>query len=83
MTENKPIIIDEVDVSKCDNYLSDYQIANNIEGCYEHIKDVCECGDRSVETFNFYCKDNPNCYFKQLIRKTQECERLKELKNIQ
>lgn len=22
-----------------------------------------------------YCKDNPNCYFKQLARKTTECER--------
>lgn len=24
------------------------------------------------------CEDNPNCYFKQLARKTQECESLKE-----
>ena len=24
------------------------------------------------------CEDNPNCYFKQLARKTQECEELKE-----
>lgn len=24
------------------------------------------------------CEDNPNCYFKQLARKTQECEQLKE-----
>lgn len=24
------------------------------------------------------CEDNPNCYFKQLARKTQECEELKK-----
>ncbi len=24
------------------------------------------------------CEDNPNCYFKQLAHKTQECEQLKE-----
>lgn len=24
------------------------------------------------------CNENPNCYFKQLARKTQECEKLKE-----
>lgn len=28
------------------------------------------------------CNDNPNCYFKQLARKTQECEELKEYKAV-
>lgn len=27
---------------------------------------------------DFLCCDKPNCYFKQLARKTQECEELKE-----
>lgn len=33
--------------------------------------------------FTNNCKDNPNCYFKQLARKAQECEKSKkELKEL-
>ena len=73
---DKQIIIDGVDVSGCSCIIQDYQRANNIEGRYEHIKNVCELGERSAEYYNLFCKDNPNCYYKQLKRKEQECERL-------
>lgn len=71
------IIIDGVDVSRCSTLMEDYQIANNIEGRYEHIKNVCELGIRGVEEFWIECRNNPNCYFKQRKRKEQECEKLK------
>ena len=73
---DKQIIIDGVDVSGCECIIEDYQRANNFEGRYEHIKNVCELGERGAEYYNLFCKDNPNCYYKQLKRKEQE------LKNI-
>jgi hypothetical protein len=75
---DKQIIIDGVDVSECGCIIQDYQRANNIEGRYEHIKNVCELGERSAEYYNLFCKDNSNCYYKQLKRKEQECEELKK-----
>lgn len=76
---SKQIIIDGVDVSGCPQLMEDYQRANNIEGRYEHIKHVCECGERGVEEYWFECKYNPNCYYKQLKRKEQECDMWKNL----
>ena len=35
------------------------------------------CTLNSSKKHSSYCKDNPNCVFKQLKRKEQECERLK------
>lgn len=71
---DKQIIIDGVDVSGCKCIIEDYQRANNFEGRYEHIKNVCELGERGAEYYNLFCKDNPNCYYKQLKRKEQECQ---------
>lgn len=48
------IIIDGVDVSKCENFRPKDRFS-----CYPHI---CNCHQK------------PNCYFKQLARKIQECE---------
>ena len=75
--ENKEIYIDGVDVSGCECIIEDYQRANNFEGRYEHIKNVCELGERGAEYYNLFCKDNPNCYYKQLKHKEQECEAYK------
>lgn len=61
MLENKPIIIDEVDVSKCQ------EVAN-----YENVLIVCHVTGKK-------CELNNNCLFKQLTRKTQECEELKSV----
>ena len=46
------VIIDGVDVAGCEYYTQDYQRANNLEGRYEHCKDVCELNGDNY----FYCK---------------------------
>ena len=75
-------IIDEVDVSGC-------EWIREIELDSEYI---CTCN--SLNKTSSYCKDNPNCYYKQLKRvenqivdlnkmvdtKEQECEELKKWK---
>ena len=61
-------IIDEVDVSWC-------EWIREIELDSEYI---CTCN--SLNKTSSYCKDNPNCYYKQLKRKEQECEELKKWK---
>ena len=66
MTNKKQIIIDGIDVSEC----QDFYISTVKKGKYCH----CVCDN----TPYLACKDNQNCYFKQLARKTQECEELKE-----
>ena len=71
MTDKEQIIIDGVDVSKCEFYMH-YDYGKFSHGCSLH-KDMfglpvcCDIAD--------CCKD---CYFKQLARKTQECEELKK-----
>ena len=68
---DKEIIIDGVDVSKCEFYMH-YDYGKFSHGCNLH-KDMfglpvcCDIAD--------CCKD---CYFKQLARKTAECEELKK-----
>ena len=57
MTEKKSIIIDNVDVSKCDYF-------NNTDECY--------CEERCSKFGCTICNDRPNCYFKQLERKTKD-----------
>ena len=61
---DKQIIIDGVDVSGCEDYKCDGTCANS-----------------AYHLFNFETKyancQNPNCYYKQLKRKEQECEKLK------
>lgn len=60
MTEYEPIIIAGVDISGCEYY--QYNMCTATKDNY---------GDCS-----YYCKDYDmkDCYFKQLVRKTQECE---------
>lgn len=36
------------------------------------------CGNTGASCPDIKCKNNPNCYFKQLARKSQECEELRE-----
>lgn len=62
------IIIDGVDVSGC---------------VYRDFKNRCCCDSSKPNegepriTGNGGCEYNPNCYYKQLTRKTEECERYK------
>lgn len=58
MTDKEPIIVHGVDVSKCDKL--------NLASAYGW-DDPAMC---SISC----CKNGPNCLFKQLARKTQECE---------
>lgn len=61
MTDKEQIIIDGVDVRKCE-YLKE-----SFTGL------ICADCNKSND-----CSKSPNCYFKQLARKTQECELLSE-----
>ena len=66
MTDKEQIIIDGVDVSKC-KYFEDGEC-----GCEYYLRYGYEI------TMYDRCEEYPNCDFKQLARKTQECENLKE-----
>ena len=74
---DKQIIIDGVDVSECIS-LDKYYIAN----CTEEFID-CALGGlyEYQDEYKRTCKENPNCYYKQLARKEQECEALQMSKN--
>lgn len=74
---DKQIIINGVDVSGCE-----FLIINNDKRLCRCIKSDLFGGIEFVENAkNGNCKDNPNCYYKQLKRKEQECEELK--KNVE
>lgn len=66
--EDKQIIIDGVDVSACISF-------NKCNG-----KNLCCYDDTREDKIPFanFCVENKDCHFKQLARKTQECEELKE-----
>ena len=66
MTNKEQIIIDGVDVSECEFYSSS---ENCLEFNGKYTIDICD---------STKCSNNPNCYFKQLKHKEQECEELKE-----
>ena len=60
---DKEIIIDGIDVSKC--------------GHYHYGKCEIDYDEWNNEIIRYNeCQNNPNCYFKQLKRKEQECEEL-------
>jgi hypothetical protein len=63
MTDKEQIIINGVDVSKCDKL-----IVNQLYGY------ACNCEEDTHIISS--CKNRHNCYYKQLARKTQECEEL-------
>ena len=65
--EDNEIIIHSVDVSECLFYQSNFEEDYDVK-----IKHFCSNWHNSCESVN-----NSNCYFKQLARKTQECEKLK------
>ena len=68
---DKQIIIDGVDVSGCEK--QGETIAGITCGNGERIRLANE-----IITKHKLCKDNPNCVYKQLKAKEQECEELKE-----
>ena len=62
MPDKAQIIIEDMDVS-----------AQECEFWQEGHCDCYHCEDRYP-----HCLDYPNCYFKQLARKTQECDRYRK-----
>lgn len=64
MTENKPIIIDGVDVNRCKHFKNRTCIADYLLTDMDFSEAKCKL-----------CKD---CYFKQLARKTRECEQAEQ-----
>lgn len=50
----------------------------DVSGC-EHYEDLNCFAYRDSCGYPLDCKDNPNCYYKQLKRKEQECEELKKI----
>ena len=72
---DKQIIINNVDVSRCD-FLAKEDDYCSYSGEYRAYKGQCGCSDEEM------CKDHPNCFYKkalnQLKCKEQECEELKE-----
>ena len=75
---DKQIIIDSVDVSGCDCFIAQMDFPNNLEGGYYNQNNLCECGIQGLESYPFFCKDNPNCYYKQLKRAKQKLEKIKQ-----
>ena len=68
MSKNKkPLIIDGINVSKC-CYVIDYDPPEG-QGTWGGAIHKGACRVYSKD-----CKYNPNCHFKQLARKTQECD---------
>ena len=63
---DKQIIIDGVDVSKCE-WFEQIDLDINII-----------CTSNSPKKCSGYCKDNPNCIYKKFKRKEQECKELKK-----
>lgn len=70
MTDKEQIIINGIDVGDC-NYIID-QDPPKTRGTWGGAihKEACKIYSKD-------CKHTPNCYFKQLKRKEQECENLK------
>lgn len=63
------VMIDGVDVNGCE--FAESSIVDN------QIRIICKyCKYRGE--FIYGCENNPNCYYKQLARKTEECERYKQ-----
>ena len=73
MTDKEQIICHGVGVSKCEHF----------SGCKRKECMAVWASPGYKELHKLKCCDSPNCYFKQLSRKTQECENLeKEICNI-
>lgn len=79
MTDKEQIIIDEVNVSKCDFYDRDKKYCLTLKMYPKGFKnpscfsgDFQQCIQDSKTCPYTFCHNNPNCYFKQLARKTQE-----------
>lgn len=69
---DKQIMIDDVDVSGCLFYQANFEEDYDVK-----IKHYCSNWHNSCESNN-----KPNCYYKQLKHKEQECEKLKNERTV-
>ena len=73
--KDKQIMINGINVSKCVHRQWDNSQKTHL----------C-CSSNTPLTSGNCCEENPNCYFKQLARKTGECEksskRWRKLRNV-
>ena len=76
---DKQIIIDGCDVSGCPHIEYEHKWWD-IAGREQNSENVCSLSFDNNADFeeDFLCEQNPNCYYKQLKRKEEECEELKE-----
>ena len=81
---DKQIIIDGVDVSGYDCYDKNKKYCLTLKMDTRGFKnpscfsgDFQKCIQDSKVCPNTFCDNNPNCYYKQLKRKEQECKELK------
>ena len=70
--DKKKIMIDNVDVSECEHV----RVSTSLFKEKTYVK----CPAFFLENNDSYCDctNNPNCYFKQLKRKEQKCEKLEK-----
>lgn len=71
---DKEIIINGIDVSKC-THIDNWKYCNC---CNDLIKTIYPKATKCHIEEDLRCEIYPNCYFKQLKRKEQECEKLKK-----
>jgi hypothetical protein len=50
----------------------------DVRGCKDRYCDT-NCGNTGLSCPDIMCENNANCYYKQLQRKEQECEKLKKI----
>ena len=74
MTNKKEIIIDGVDVSECDYAILPKKQCPAKSMPYAKETSCIACKEHNTK--HNFCKNNPNCNFKQLKRKERECENL-------
>ena len=74
MDKDKQITIDGIDVSGC-NRLNTFPMQ------YGEPHEICLTSLEQWGGQEKYCKDRPNCYYKQLKRKEEIIEKLKEKHN--
>lgn len=72
---DKEIIIDGVDVSECNYAILPKKQCPTKSMPYAKETSCIACKEHNTKR-NF-CKNNPNCYYKRLKRKEQECEHWK------
>ena len=91
--EDKQMIIDGMDVRNCDSFIDYYMVdetqfqdvpediieQDKLPVVYKGLPD-CLLRKNLCGAYTCHCKDKPNCYFKQLARKTQELEQYKASK---